>query len=275
MVKYVQPQPSKGMVSKIVMVSSVDGLTVRPSGPWIYRKHFYLKRYADIFTRGMQRKWVLTYIDLFAGPGRCLIESTGTETDGSPLIALNYDFSSYVFVESHPRDLDALKERCSNSPKSAQIKFILGDCNTVIDQIHPRELSLAFIDPTGIDIRFDTLRTLTKNRRVDLLINIQFGMDIKRNFGRYLKMKTKSELDLFLGGNVSWDDLKTPRDAIRIYKNQIKELGYSTVEYKDMVVRNVKNAPMYFLLFASKNPRGLYFWKEITAKDEMGQYEMF
>ena len=59
-----------------------------------------------------------------------------------------------------------------------------------------------------------------------------------------------------------------------MYKTKISQLGYSTVEYKDIEIRNTKNAPMYFLLFASKNPKGLEFWSKITNKDETGQYEL-
>ncbi len=104
-----------------MLISKIDGLAVRPSGPWIERKFFYLTRYADIFTRGMGKKWGqdgLTYIDLFAGPGRCLIESNGQERDGSPLIALNYEFSKYILVESDPNNLAALRQRCKKSPRN-------------------------------------------------------------------------------------------------------------------------------------------------------------
>ena len=58
-------------------------------------------------------------------------------------------------------------------------------------------------------------------------------------------------------------------------KERIKELGYQTVEFKDVTIKNTLNAPMYFLLFASKNPKGLHFWKEITKKDHSGQFELF
>ncbi|MFZ5800074.1 MAG: hypothetical protein ACOY3D_01685 [Candidatus Omnitrophota bacterium] len=78
--------------------SKIDGLIVRPSGIWIQQKYYYLKRYLDIFSKGMKNKWQgnLTYIDLFAGPGRCLVESLNQEEDGSPLIALQYDFKKYL-----------------------------------------------------------------------------------------------------------------------------------------------------------------------------------
>ncbi len=258
------------------LISVVDGWPIRPSGVWIDKKHFYLRRYMEIFTKGMGKKWSMTYIDLFAGPGRCVIESSGAEKDGSPLISLEYGFSKYIFIEKNHNDLEALKKRSQHSPKHSSIEFIPGDCNEVIGKVHPSDLSLAFIDPTGIDVHFETVKTLTANRRVDILMNIQLGMDIKRNFVRYKKEGDSSDLGLFLGGDVPWEKIHTAREAVNFYKQRIRGLGYSTVEFKDITVRTHKtNVPMYFLFFASKNPRGLDFWKKITKKDESGQMEMF
>ena len=48
-----------------------DGLPMRCVGPWSQEKHYYLKRYIDIFTTGMRGKFVLNYVDLFCGPGVC------------------------------------------------------------------------------------------------------------------------------------------------------------------------------------------------------------
>ncbi len=104
-------------------------------------------------------------------------------------------------------------------------------------------------------------------------MNIQFGMDIKRNFQYYLK-KHGTALDHFLGGSFR-EKLKDPQDVLKVYKNLIQGLGYSTVEYRDIPITNMKNVPMYFLFFASRHPRGLDFWKKITARDQTGQLEMF
>lgn len=261
-------------------VSNVDGLVIRPSGPWIERKFFYLTRYADIFTRAMGKKWGsggLTYIDLFAGPGKCLIGPNGQERDGSPLIALNYGFSKYVFIENERENLAALRQRCRKSPKWEQIEFIGGDCNAAVQRIQPSGLSLAFIDPTGLDISFDTLSLLTRGRKIDLLLNVQFGVDLKRNFARYIKGGGASKLTRFLGGSWEGSKMEVARDALELFKRRLNErLGYSTVQFKDVGVHNFeKNALMYFLVFASKHPRGLEFWKKITAKDTAGQRELF
>ena len=263
------------------LTSKIDGLIVRPSGIWIRQKYYYLKRYLDIFSKGMKNKWSgnLTYLDLFAGPGRCLIEAVNKEEDGSPLIALQYDFKKYVFIEESKELLEALKARCKNSPKFDRIEFIEGDCNNVADKIishvDPAGLNLIFIDPTGIDLHYKTVERIVKAKRADVLINVQFGMDITRNFIAYKQKCDNSKLGLFLGSNVAWDKINNPRDAVKLYKERIKELGYQIVEFKDITIRNTLNAPMYFLLFASKNPRGLYFWKEITKKDPSGQLELF
>ncbi len=230
---------------------------------------------------GMGKKWSgLTFVDLFAGPGRCLIEKTEVEEDGSPLIALQYAFSKYIFVEESSDLMNALKARCSKSPKKDSIVFIPGDSNrsiqNVVKQMPAGNLNLAFIDPTDIDIHFEAIKILSKHvNGVDLLMNIQYGMDIKRNFKIYRGQGEISKLARFMGTDFDLSKLKDPRDVIREYKLRIGGLGYQTVEFRDITIRNTNNAQMYFLLFASKNPTGLKFWKEITKKDDQGQQELF
>ena len=81
------------------VLSKIDGLIVRPSGPWIKRKHHFLNRSCDILTKAMRRKLALTFVDLYAGPGRCLINTTKRDVEGSPVLALQHEFSQYTFVE--------------------------------------------------------------------------------------------------------------------------------------------------------------------------------
>ena len=192
---------------------------------------------------------------------------------------MNFDFNQYIFVENDPECIKALEVRCHRSPKNKQIHILQGDCNEIIDSIGqhiPQNgLSLVFIDPTKVNIYFETIRKLVYDRRVDLLMNIQDGMDIRRNFEDYKKDGDISRLGKFLGGDVPWEKLSDTKDAIDLYKGRIKKLEYSNVEFKDIVVRNTKNVPMYFLFFASQHPLGLKFWNEITKKDEQGQYELF
>ena len=101
-------------------------------------------------------------------------------------------------------------------------------------------------------------------------------MDLKRNFGLYLKQGGASKLARFLGGDWKGDRMGEPRDALELFKRRLNErLGYKTVEFKDVGVYNFgRKALMYFLVFASKHERGLDFWKKITRRDETGQMEL-
>lgn len=176
--------------------------------------------------------------------------------------------------------MEALQKRCTGSPKIKSISFIRDDANQSIGDViklMPHDhLSLAFIDPTDIDIHFDTVKALAGfSNGVDLLMNIQYGMDIKRNFIRYRGQGEVSKLQRFLGTDFDLSQLKEPRDVIEAYKIRIGKLGYKTVEFRDITIRNTTNAQMYFLLFASKHPTGLKFWTEISKKDEQGQQELF
>lgn len=269
-------------MSPQLVLSKIDGLPVRPSGSWIKRKHHFLKEYAKIFTTGMGNKWSgrLTFLDLFAGPGKCLIEKNGLEEAGSPLIAVQYPFGKYILVEESKVLVNALRKRCCQSPKFDSIAFIEGDANQVIDDVVGKipsgNLSLAFIDPTDIDIHFETVKALAGlDNGVDLIMNIQYGMDVKRNFVRYRGQGVASKLQRFMGMDFDLSTLTEPRDVIEAYKVRIGELGYKTVKYREIPVKNSNNAEMYFLLFASKHPRGLDFWEKITKKDEQGQEELF
>lgn len=126
-------------------------------------KKVYVEKDLGIFTKGVAQNWggKLAYVDLFSGPGESIIRDTGQEVDGSPLLALKCDFGSYVFVDV-PDVLATLRLRLRNRPKLARISFVEGDCNVVIDEIlrllPANHLTLAFIDSTGLQIRFDTIR---------------------------------------------------------------------------------------------------------------------
>ena len=65
------------------------------------------------------------------------------------------------------------------------------------------------------------------------------------------------------------------------YKQNLQKLGYVEVVRDDEtgdepLMRNSRrNAPLYRLLFASKNTLGHEFWKKITRRDVHGQASLF
>ena len=267
-----------------------DGLPIRDSGNWVNDKLYYLARYLKIFSVGMKNKWPrrLYYVDLFAGPGRCRIRETQQEIDGSPLVALlGFDFAKYFFFEADPASFEALQKRVKQRApgKWENVKMIPGDCNDTIEgaELPSEGLGLAFIDPTGISqISFETVRKLTAGRQVDLIINFPEGMGIRMNFFQYAQTETNA-LDRFMG-SARWQERyrksltsfdEVCAEIANEYLDNLGSLGYLAVNSDWIPVRTDQNALLYYLLFASKNPRGNEFWRKIKRIGPHGQRELF
>jgi len=262
-----------------------DGLPARLTGQWVHGKKYYFCRYLDIMTHGVGRKWQgkLAYIDLFSGPGHSIVRGSQEVVDGSPVLALNYEFARYIFVDI-PEVLSCLKKRLAGHPKFPQIVFIEGDCNEVIEEVRfasPADhLMLAFIDPTGLQIRFRTIQRLVQNRSVDLLMTLQFGMGIRRNLNQYIKAES-AKLTAFLG-NAEWrKDASEGGSASQVlrriksrYLHHLRELGYLPVRDREIDIRNDQNVSLYFIAFASRHPLGEKFWSEAIKIEWTGQRQM-
>lgn len=259
-----------------------DNLPARPTGPWVHEKKFYLERYLRIFSRGVGRKWngKLSYIDLFSGPGRSVIRGTNEEVAGSPLVALDCEFARYVFVDS-AEVLATLERRLKDHPKLKKVSLVEGDCNKVIEKVlkeSPADhLTLAFVDPTGLQIQFQTIQRLVKNRKVDLLMTIQFGMGITMNLKQYSRSEGET-LTAFLGSTAWRDDFRAGGTPSRIghrildrYMRQLQNLGYETVGNREIPVHTDSNLLLYFIVLASRHPRGRDLWRKTTQIQPSGQ----
>lgn len=261
-----------------------DELPIMCVGNWATDKYYYFERYLDIFVRAMTKSWGgnINYLDLFCGPGRCLLRETGEEIDGSPLIALKYKFAKYIFVDIEKENIKTLRQRCKSRTYFDRVEFISGDCNKEIETIRkliPKySLSLALIDPFGLDFNFSCYQKLTRDRKVDLIINFPLGTAIKRNFSK----SGPGKLNAFLGGK----DWKKPvinnptMHFINYFKKNLEKIGYKIPREcelsEDVLIKTIrKKVPLYYLLLASKNPLGATFWKKIRKYDSSGQKTLF
>jgi len=263
------------------LIVGSDGEVVLKAGTWAKDKLFYIRRYCYIFNEAMKDKWaVRTYIDLFAGPGRCFVETTKEEIDGSPLLALGckVPFTHYFFNEIESVAMKSLQTRAKGFD-SVNISYFTKDCNKVIDELIEKlpsgSLDFCFIDPFNWQISFDSIRRLTKGRQMDLAITFHVG-GMKR-----VANKPPKDLLAFFPDS-SWqqeyrDARKAHRSAERVlldaYERGLTNLGYSDI--RDYVLeKNKKNVPLYHLIFASKHPRGADFWDKIAGRSEAGQLRM-
>lgn len=266
-----------------------DGLYVRCVGLWAKDKYYYIERYLDVLTKSMRQRWQLYYIDLFSGCGKCRVRETGEEIAGSGLIALNlrFPFNNYYFIDLDEISLQSFKERVKYNSLFNRISFKWGDCNEKVMEILgelPKEKTLyvTLIDPTGLQIKFDTIRILTNERKMDLIVIFPQGMAIKRNMDKFIK-KEDSLLDSFMGDR-RWRSLyksRLPGDSIEkslidLYRDNLKSIGYQEIKSADeILIKSSKRAlPLYYLLFASKHPLGHQFWSSISEIEPTGQRKL-
>ena len=263
-----------------ILIAS-DGKPAIPLGTWFMDKLHYLKEYCGIFSTGMKNLWEhRIYIDLFSGPGICIAEDTGIEQHGSPLIALNCKtpFTQYYFVDVNKEFIAALEYRAQSYQNN--VNFINKDCNHAIDDILQKvpktnALYFAFIDPFNFEIEYNSIKKLADKRPMDLLITFHIS-NLKRSIHNpSLRMKR-------FFPPLDWEKLyKESCGSYRIherilldkYEEGLHEIGY---KYFDdcIFTHNIKNAPLYHLLFASKNEKGKVFYSKISMRSRTGQSRM-
>ena len=280
------------------LVAAPDGLpTWEEAGHWTEDKLYFWKRYIDITTMAMSGQQGrqsfpggLVYVDLFAGSGVCTQRgATKKRFPGSALIAAYADppFRKIIACEENPEYADACKTRLLRSPAAERSVVLNGDCNAligdVVAMIRERALTLAFVDPKGLDIQFTTIQTLCTRARADIVILLPDAYDILRNELQLYRENPESKLDQFLGPDSDWrsklDDLENPTGANKrqrfadIYKSQLERLlGYTA--FGEKVIRRA-GRPLYRLVYASRHKLGLKFWNQALKEDAQGQPNLF
>lgn len=270
-----------------------DGLPTRPAGAWTAQKLDYLARYIYVFETSMRQQWpVRNYIDLLAGPGKNRVRGTGGILLGSPLLALTtqHPFTGYFFVDLVIENTRALQQRCAASTCYNRVDIRTGDCNDLVNDIFAlikheerRSLNLAFLDPEGLELRWETVARLATVRRMDLIINYPEG-GLNRYMRRAFEVDGQTVVDDFFGDQgwrriyKEWQNKRgLHRQLIDFYKARLQNLGYKEVlrgdepGYEPLMRSQKRRAPLYRLLFASKHPLGHDFWQKITRRDVYGQ----
>jgi three-Cys-motif partner protein len=272
------------------LLNQNDGLPMRDSGDWAKDKLWILKGYVHRFITSMRDKWPgLFYVDLLAGPGKNVFTS-GEIMLGSPLIALTapHNFTHYRFVELDENNCYALRNRVQASPQRDKVNIIQGDCNLIVSdivkEIHSVErnhgtLNMAFLDPEGLELRWDTVKQLGQVKRMDLIINFSTS-GFTRNASKLFDYP-ESQIDAFFGTS-DWKDIFLPiadeetskirRTMLDFYKRRLTDLGY-TIHPDEQVFRNSRNRQLYTLIFASKHQLGNKFWRD--AIREVTQPKLF
>ena len=148
-----------------------------------------------------------------------------------------------------------------------------------------KTLGLAFIDPEGFEATFSMFRTLAR-RPIDILLLFPSGIGVRRNLRAFVKQPS-SPMDALWGGP-EWRDLPLAKQAagrrlsaaeadtldrpwIQRFREKMTGIGFEYQDESDPCFRNIRNAPMYHLLFFSRHSAGLQIWKNTKKIEPTGQ----
>lgn len=255
-----------------------DGLLVPDVGEWSSDKHYFLLRYVDAFTTAMKDKpWEgLHYIDLFAGSGIERLRTSGKLEWGSPLIAAQaqHHFGSLHLCELNKTKYEALKTRVDRIRPGSEV--LHGDGNekvrAIVEGIPDRALSLAFLDPYGLHLDYETLVCLSR-KRVDMIIFFPDHIDALRNWKNLYFDDPDSNLDRVLGPGADWRSIRDgfprerwPGELRKLYVKQIAKLGYQEDQFDYERISDASGHQFYLLIFCSKHPMGAKLWREVSRK---------
>lgn len=261
-----------------------DGLRAEVIGGWALEKHERLRKYVDICraTRAGYDRSGSAYLDLFCGPGKAQVRSTGQVVDGGAVAAWKTSVEGGApFTSMHIADLDPLNvSACETRLRDLGCKRIYTYVGKAAATVHevvralPRSgLNLAFLDPYGLmPLPFSVMETLAKVRRMDLIIHVS-QMDLQRNIRLYA---SDERLEAFCPGWRDSVDLNQKDTIVRAalfaaWQARLESLDY-TVSGVERVTSD-KNVPFYWLVGASRHKLGNKFWREI--RQVQPQRELF
>jgi three-Cys-motif partner protein len=272
-------------------------------GNWTIEKLERIEEYLKAYKTALKNQnFKLAYIDAFAGTGYINQQDDKTSDpifpefiedaedvksfyDGSARIALKLEnpFDVYIFIDkdqSRSNELLKLKDEFPRLAGRINIEnqeansYIQNLCNK--DWMKTNRRAVMFLDPYGMQVKWETIEAIAKTQAIDLWILFPLGVAVNRLLRRDGKIipKHKERLnDMF--GTDEWQTAffkESPQpnmfevtpgliknanmEAIANFFNQRLETIFEKVANNPLFLRNSKKNPLYLLCFASGNPKG-------------------
>lgn len=282
----------------------VEMLSVDQRGPWSTEKLSilgkYLRAYAVIMhSQRRQHQWParIHYIDGFAGAGIALAPNGEHEDpareaevlaylEGSPLKALYCvpPFDRLWFIELKATRAVYLRSLLRERNASDRSEVIIGDANVkvaqlIIDEVAANEHGIAFLDPYGLELRWETVEALATARRFDVFINFSL-MGIFRNLPRDAEpsLEARARLMAVLKDSGWMETLYVQQGALdgssiavrgRIDPQRLADRYASDLKTvfpfvsRPKIMTNSRGGVLYALAFASHNATATRIMEEI------------
>lgn len=230
-----------------------------PAGEWAILKLAILAYYVDIYTKIIKNHFDKAYyFDLFAGPGLNKIEELNLILFGSPLISDRVPikkFDKLYLFEAKSEYADALRKllphakvKCRDVNGSEFKTIIKNLCST------PSTHFLAFVDPEGLEIEWETLQHLFQFTG-DIIINCQCT-----GVARHALKGDKTPADIerlqrFFGTD-EWKSCKNEEELFKLYLERIRE-------HREIAIPIKVTSPhrfYYYIVVAVRKTKGSQKW---------------
>jgi three-Cys-motif partner protein len=255
-----------------------QGLLVENVGAWARDK---LKIVTDyIQASGAARRSYLgsgaAYIDVFCGPGRSKIRTTGQFIDGSPIAAFKKGkgslapFTSIEISDADPDLLTTASKRLSalGAPVHATAGPASSAMPKIVQSLNRYGLHFAFLDPHNLGtLSFDLFESLATLKRIDVIVHVSLS-DLQRNTDRY----TSAEYDQFDRFAPGWrdhvrTDMNQPalRAAILEYwSDKVARLGLPRAKHCELI-KGSQRQRLYLLILLARHELARSLWSKISS----------
>jgi three-Cys-motif partner protein len=148
----------------------------------------------------------------------------------------------------------------------------------IIDRLNPYGLHFAFIDPFNLqDLPFSVLETLSRLKRIDLLIHIS-AQDLQRNLESYIRLGDE-RLERFAPGWREAIDIRQTQQRMRAallayWASKMEAVGLGPAQRAELVSGKTKNQRLYWLVFASHSDFAISLWDKIRNVGAQGELSL-
>ena len=268
-------------------------------GPWSLKKLDCVESYAVNYLKVMQNQaWSLHYVDAFAGQGRQQLKTVSSDPgflaedeearieflEGSAMRALKVSsqatrgFDRFIFIEASHKANEKLAERARSGwpGHSDRIRLVEDDANKALVDYEKntnwrQTRALVFLDPFGLQVRWETIEVLAQTRACDIWYLFPIGGVIRMlpSSGQ-MDPRWEAKLDALFGATDWRDEFFADAkqgdlfgDASRIKSaNEDRILAYIKKRMRSVfagvsnfaVLRNSTGYPMFALLMGVSNP---------------------
>lgn len=203
--------------------------------------------------------------------------------DGSPRVALTVTniFDQYIFIDPDAHRITELKALKAEFGNSRKITVLPLTATEGIEQVTGQPIhqkthrGVAFLDPFGANLDWTSIQKLASTGLFEVVINFPLNMAIQRmlpNSGE-VPAGWAARLDRYFGSHAWFQEVyqkkpdglfadtgyeKRPdysERLLNLYRSSLKSaFGHVSVP---RLIRNTRGAPLYYLLWAGPNKKGL------------------